>query len=106
VLLFKSADCAFVAFAHPEIRRNGHLLNLTLLFAALAVFLFVKPRYGRWTAGAYFILMAWLSLSLLVKPGNSPSLTVLYTSSAAVGAFLAYGLMRSASVNAYISEKN
>jgi hypothetical protein len=106
LLLLKSVSCLYVGyFVASSPRAQKSMLIFTIVFGAITVLLFFKPRIGRWPAGLYYFFAMWLAIGEAVKPGVSPKDGAVAWISTALGCWLAYALLGSKSVKAYLDEQ-
>lgn len=106
LLLLKSVSCLYVSyFVAMAPRSQKSMVILAIVFAAIAVLLFFKPKIGRWPAGAYYFLAMWLAVGVAVKPDVSPRDSAVAWISTALGCWLAYALLGSKCVKAYLDEQ-
>jgi hypothetical protein len=105
LLLLKSASCLYVGYFVVNARSQKSMLIFAIVFLAIAVLLFFKPKIGRWPAGVYYFLAMWIAVGVALKPGVSPKDGAVAWISTALGCWLAYALLGSKSVRAYLEEE-
>jgi hypothetical protein len=106
LLLLKSATILYtVSSVAMEFRYQLRMSILALFFVGMALGLYWKPRLGRWPAGIYCGFAAISSLGLVARPGASFALVAQAAISVALGCWLAYALLKSEKVIAFIAAK-